>query len=394
MRRRRLPARRALPGAGAPRLPGTALALRGAAGLAIHESTADTRYLEQVVAIQFPIHAAQEFLKRTMANLVSFKLVEARRGENVAVVREIEVRHANSGERTFVRGERVLANGQPASFFVPDHLVTVRAVVEGARARSRNLGADDEIVLHVPVRGYLRFLPGIFQGEGPVAAREVARARDTALARYRGGELPIEQAEEYDLDEDPLRRTLFVFQHLMTTVTDRIDRIVELTDPLLCEPKFLPWLASWVGWELDQSLPVHQQRELVRRLIRLMRTRGTRLGIEEIVRVLTSAPVRVEERAVPKGAVLGRAHLSGGGGTVVDRYQRNNPPGAYLFTPPGAGADARRPTSFFAVKLEPRDRFQARFGERASQVLRGIVKVVSDEKPSHVQFTIRFDERR
>lgn len=391
MRRRRLPARRALPGpAGGRQLP----VPRAPGAITLHESAADTRYLEQVVSIQYPVHSALTFLQRTMANLVSFRLVEARRGENVAVVREIEIRHANSGERTFVRGERVLANGQPASFFVPDHLVTVRAAVEGSRARSRNIGADDEIVLHVPVRGYLRFLPGIFQGEGPVAAREVVRARDNALARYRGGELPLEQAEEYDLDEDPIRRMLFVFQHLMTTVTDRIDRIVELTDPLLAEPKFLPWLASWVGWELDQSLPVHQQRELVRRLILLMRTRGTRIGIEEIVRVLTSAPVRVEERAVPKPAVLGRAHLSGGAGTVVDRYQRNNPPGAYLFTPPVGGGGARKPTSFFAIKLEPRDRFQGRFGERASQVLRGIVKVVSDEKPTHIQFTIRFDERR
>jgi phage tail-like protein len=393
VRRRRLPARRGLPGPGV-RQPGTALAIRNTTALAVHESTADTRYLEQVVSIQFPVHAAQEFLKRTMANLVTLKLVEARRGENVAVVREVEILHANSGERTVIRGERVLANGQPASFFVPDHLVTVRTVVEGARARSRNLGAEDEIVLHIPVRGYLRFLPGIFQGEGPVSAREVVRQRDNALARYRGGELPLEEAEEYDLDEDPIRRMLFVYQHLMTTVTDRIDRLVELTDPLLAEPKFLPWLASWVGWELDQSLPVHQQRELVRRLIRLMRTRGTRLGIEEIVRVLTSAPVRVEERAVPRPAVLGKAHLNGGAGTVVDRYHRNNPPGAYLFSPPGAAEEARRPTSFFAIKLEPRDRFQARFGERAAQVLRGIVKVVSDEKPSHIQFTIRFDERR
>ena len=63
-------------------------------------------------------------------------------------------------------------------------------------------------------------------------------------------------------------------------------------DPLTADAKFLPWLASWVGFQLDESLPVHQQRELVRRAIRLMRTRGTRLGIEEMVRVLTSAPVR------------------------------------------------------------------------------------------------------
>ena len=103
-----------------------------------------------------------------------------------------------------------------------------------------------------------------------------------------------------------------LFQHMMTDVTDRIDRIVDLTDPLLCDSSFLPWLASWVGFELDQSLPVHQQRELVRRAIRLFRTRGTRLGIEEMVRVLTSAPVRVSERRRPHPVCLGQATLLGG----------------------------------------------------------------------------------
>lgn len=385
MRRRRLLSRRGASGGGAlvaNRSTGPGLAL------VPHEVVTDLRYLEQVVTIGFPIRAALEYLKRNMANQVTYRLVEARRGETVGTVREVEILHANSGERTMIRGERVLPNGEPASFFVPDHLVQVRARVDGAAHRSKNLGVDDEIVLHVPVRGYLRFLPAIFQGEGPVHAREVVRARATELQRWRGGELPEEQAYEMDPDEDPLRRFLFVTQHVMTTIANRIDHIVDITDPMMAEPKLLPWLASWVGFDLDESLPVHQQRELVRRAIRLMRTRGTRIGIEEMVRVLTSAPVRVEERTLPKPATLGKAHLISGA-TVVERYQRGEPPGAYLMEP-----TARKPTSFFTLRLEPRERFQNRFGERAAQVLRRITKVVSQEKPSHVLFTIRFDEPR
>ncbi|MEZ4239433.1 MAG: phage tail protein [Myxococcota bacterium] len=384
MRRRRLPARRT--GAVGTNLP--VPLTEGSAALARFEPTSDLRYLETVVTIQFPIRAAQEFLQRNMANKVTYRLVEARRGEAVGAVREVEIAHTQTGERSFVRGERVLANGEPASFYVPDHLVTVRAAVLGAAARSRNLGVDDEIVLHVPVRGYLRFLPAIFQGEGPVHAREVVKARDAQLQRWRGHELPDEAAWEMDPDEDPLRRYLFIFQHLMTTLTNRIDRLVDLTDPMMVEPKMLPWLASWVGFELDESLPVHQQRELVRRAIRLMRTRGTRIGIEEMVRVLTSAPVRVEERTIPAAATLGRARLAGGA-TIVERYQRGEPPAAFLMEP-----TERKPTSFFTLRLEPRERFQARFGERAAQVLRRIVRVVSQEKPAHVSFTIRFDEPR
>lgn len=372
MRRKRLPTRRGGPA------PETSLVRR--------ESTTDLRHLEQVVQISFPVRAAKSFLQRHLGNPISYKLVEARRGEQPGVVRLVEIRHANGGEKSWVHGDRMLANGEPASFYVPDHLVRIVPRIEGAAASDRSLHLEDEIVLHVPVRGYLRYLPAIYQGEGVVRSRELVRARDTALQRW-GDALPQEQYTETAVDEDPMRRFLFIFQHMMTTITDRIDRIVDLTDPLLCDPKFLPWLASWVGFELDESLPVHQQRELVRRAIRLYRTRGTRQGIEEMVRVLTSAPVRVRERQRPMPAALGKAVLIGGR-DVVERYHRGEPPGAYLMEP-----TTRRNTSFFALILEPRDRFRGRFGERASSVLRRIVHVVSQERPVHIAFTIHFDDR-
>lgn len=369
MRRRRLPTR------------------RGTTSLVMREQTTDLRYLEQVVTIQFPIMAAKEYLQRNMANRVGFRLVEAERGEAVGMVRAVEIRHENSGQRTIIHGQRVLANGQPASFFVPDHLVRIEPRVEGAASQSRSLGRGDEIVLHVPVRGYLRFLPEIYHGEGPVQSRELTRIRDTALARWGGG-LPEQAYRIIEVDEDPMRRFLFIFQHLMTSITDKIDHIVDLTDPMMCEAKFLPWLASWVGFELDESLPIHQQRELVRRAIRLYRTRGTRNGIEEMVRVLTSAPVRVREREMPDAVVLGNCRIIGGR-DIVERYQRDEPPGCYLFEP-----HMRKKTSFFKLVLEPRDRFMNRFGERAAPVLRRIVQVVSQERPTHVAFTIEFDARR
>lgn len=372
MRRRRLPGRRT----------------RRTNALMVHKPSTDFRYLEQVVSVQFPIRAARSYLQRNMANRITYRLVEVQRGESPGAVRMVEIRHANSGERTWIRGERVLANGQPASFYVPDHLVSIKPVVEGAAHDERNLGSGDEIILHVPVRGYLRFLPAIFQGEGPVHSRALTRTRATEIQRYMGQDLPHEQGVDVEIDEDPMRRYLFLFQHVMTTVTDRIDHLVDLTDPLACDARFLPWLASWVGFELDESLPIHQQRELVRRAIRLMRTRGTRQGIEDMVRVLTSAPVRVEERERPRPMVLGSNHLIGGH-DVVERYHRTEPVGCFLLEP-----TERADTSFFTLRLEPRERFRSRFGERAAQVLRRIVTVVSQERPTHVVFVIRFDDRR
>lgn len=345
----------------------------------------DLAWLIQVVVVRLPVQSARAFLQRALGNPVRVRLVEAMRGEKIGQVRAVEIIQASSGLRTLVRGERRLQSGEPASLFVPDHLVQVRPVVDGPMGRTGVMSPQDELILHVPVRSYLRFLPGVFQGDGPVQAGRVERIGSNALQRY--GTAPLDEGREEDVvDADPLRRMLLMFQHVMTTVTDRIDRLDQLTDPLLCEAKFLPWLASWVGFELDEGLPVHQQRELVRRAIRLYRTRGTRAGMEEMVEVLTAAPVRVQERARPNPVKLGKALLIGGE-DVVGRYHRGEVAGYYLGEPKDH-AD----TDFFTLLLEGRAAFRERFGERAPHVLRRIADVVSRERPSHVAFTIRFDE--
>lgn len=369
MRRRRLPSKRG----------GSA-----SFSLATTQGSGDFEYLERVVAVRYPHQAAVAYLRRCMANTISVRMVEAGRGESIGVIRAVEVIHKNGGERSSIQAKRVLADGTEASYFVPDHLVQLETTIQGAAKFGRELAQDDEVVLHVPVRGYLRFLPGVFQGDGPVTARYRLTDSQLASQQWAGG---IDQAHFQDMkmDEDPLRRFLFIFQHVMSSVTQRIDNIADFTDPVICDVKFLPWLASWVGFDLDRSLPTHQQRELVRRAIQLFRTRGTKRGIEEMLRVLTSAPTRVLERKRPSPMVLGKCRLIGGR-NVVERYQRDESYGCYLIDP-----EERSDTSFFTLKLEPRRRFQDRFGERAMGTLRRIVDVTYRERPAHVSFTVVFD---
>ena len=45
-----------------------------------------------------------------------------------------------------------------------------------------------------------------------------------------------------------------------------------------------------------------------------------------------------------------------------------------------------------ALHCESRERFKTRFGERAPVVLRRISQIVTNEKPSHVSFTIQFQD--
>jgi phage tail-like protein len=172
----------------------------------------------------------------------------------------------------------------------------------------------------------------------------------------------------------------------MTTITDRIDPVPSLIDPMTTDPRFLPWIASWVTFELDTSLPIHKQRDLTRRAIRLLRTRGTVAGVEEMIQVLTNAPVKVLELQKPRSFVLGQSPLAGGA-TIEERFVRNEPPGSFMLD------EGRAATTFFALELQPIDQFRKDFGERAPGVLRRIAQIVTNEKPSHVTFSILFARR-
>lgn len=345
----------------------------------------DYRYVQDVVRIGFPVRAARTYLNRHMGNPVSYRLVEARRGETIGHVREAEVQPHAGGPVVRVRSERTLPDGSAASYFAPPELVSVRAVVDTAEGTEvPPLRSRDRVVLHVPVRSYLRFLPGIFQGAAPSARQDVTAVTERERRQY-GVQAQSQTSRVDATGADQFRRFLLMFQHLMTTVTEKIDHLPALTDPLLADPKFLPWIASWVTFELDESLPLHQQRELVRRSIRLHRMRGTRRGVEEMIRVLTSAPVDVAERTPPLPCVLGAMTLAGGH-SVEERFLRDEPTGHYLVRPD------RAKTTFFVLTLESRGDFRRRFGERAPAVLRRISQIVTREKPAHVTFTIRFDE--
>ena len=104
-----------------------------------------------------------------------------------------------------------------------------------------------------------------------------------------------------------------------------------------------------------------------------------------MIRVLTSAPVVIEEHERPRAAVLGAMTLAGGQ-NIEERYLRSEPPAHFLVEP------GRKTGSFFVLRLESQAAFRKRFGERAAAVLRRITHIVTREKPAHVAFTLKFDD--
>jgi phage tail-like protein len=85
-----------------------------------------------------------------------------------------------------------------------------------------------------------------------------------------------------------------------------LDCLDAYVDPSLTPEDFLPWLAGWVGVELDDNWPLERRRMLVREIVGLYRQRGTAVGIRRLVEIYTGVdPEIVETGAVSASEVPG-----------------------------------------------------------------------------------------
>jgi phage tail-like protein len=95
---------------------------------------------------------------------------------------------------------------------------------------------------------------------------------------------------------DPfMRRFLMIFETVLGPIERTIDNVAYYLDPRLTPAELLPWLASWVGLELDEHWSLHTQRQLVLWAVSLYRWRGTRRALREHLRLYTGrTPLIVE----------------------------------------------------------------------------------------------------
>jgi phage tail-like protein len=93
-----------------------------------------------------------------------------------------------------------------------------------------------------------------------------------------------------------------------------LDCLYAYLDPRLTPRDFLPWLASWVGIELDSRWPLPVQRRVVANASSLHACWGTRRGLVAYLELLVEREVEVTESgavawsAEPGGAAPGQPH--------------------------------------------------------------------------------------
>ena len=116
-------------------------------------------------------------------------------------------------------------------------------------------------------------------------------------------------------------RFLLIFESILGPLESVIDNMAYYFDPGLCPEEMLPWLASWFGVEMDETLPVERRRELVKSANLLFRWRGTRRGLREYLRLFTGVEPRITEDfggiGLDGAYELGRNAVLGGGNRHV-----------------------------------------------------------------------------
>lgn len=97
---------------------------------------------------------------------------------------------------------------------------------------------------------------------------------------------------------------------VLTTIEDRIAQSYLLTEPVLVPEQSLPWLASWIGYEINQSLPETVQRKLLQSAAELYRWHGTLRGLKLALEIATEGGISGGEIVVLEDFRLRRTFAS------------------------------------------------------------------------------------
>jgi phage tail-like protein len=99
----------------------------------------------------------------------------------------------------------------------------------------------------------------------------------------------------YRRHDDNVLRFTEALDEVLAPIWLALDCYEAYLDPMLAPLDFVELLAGWVGFPLDRNWSPAQTRRLVAHAVELYRRRGTRRGIEELVRAYTGVVPVVED---------------------------------------------------------------------------------------------------
>jgi phage tail-like protein len=98
------------------------------------------------------------------------------------------------------------------------------------------------------------------------------------------------------VEDDFLVRFVSIFQEVANTVFSQLDALPHMFDATVAPPSMVRTLGRWIGLDwVDPSLPDPLQRRIVREYFSLLRWRGTKRGMRQLLELISEQPARVEE---------------------------------------------------------------------------------------------------
>lgn len=123
------------------------------------------------------------------------------------------------------------------------------------------------------------------------------RVRAAAIRRYaRPDDWLVNQLPMGMLEDDFFVRFVRIFQAVATTILEDVDNLDNVLDITVAPDAVVRWLGSWIDVDdIDSSLDHELQRRIVHESGRRLAWRGTRLGVQSLVELISGAPAVVED---------------------------------------------------------------------------------------------------
>lgn len=90
---------------------------------------------------------------------------------------------------------------------------------------------------------------------------------------------------------DFMGRFLKIFEESFEPTVQALDALWAYLDPLTAPESLLPFLAHWVGWDLNAGMSPERQRRCIRQAIEIYRWRGTKRGLRLYLQLATGLPL-------------------------------------------------------------------------------------------------------
>lgn len=192
--------------------------------------------------------------------------------------------------------------------------------------------------------------------------------------------------------DDFVGRFLMLVESFWKPIEQRIEQLPFYFDPKTAPSDMLPWLASWLGLVLDETMSEKERRALIPQALSLYRRRGTRRGMVEHLELLGQEAEVAEHRAF--SLRLDAKSLMGLGLAVG---QDERPHTITVKTQPRSqenGGKVRELTSqderprITIAKTPPQSQEDARLARARDKMIRDVIEA---EKPAHIGYTLRIE---